>query len=67
MRFSTRPASAGIAKPGASATALVTVDRETPVTVTVPNSYGDGQLQWASAFWKPIEAALPSIQTPYNC
>jgi hypothetical protein len=46
---------------------LTTVDRETPVTVTVPNSYGDGQLQWASEFWKPIEATLPSIATSYHC
>jgi hypothetical protein len=46
---------------------LTTLDRETPVTVTIPNSYGDGQLQWASEFWKPIEATLPSVPTAANC
>ncbi len=56
-----------IARTEANATVLTTVDRATPVTLTVPNSYGGGQLQWASAFWKPIEAALPSITVSYNC
>jgi hypothetical protein len=57
-----------IAQTGKTATVLTTVDRAQPVTVTVPNSYGDGgQLQWANQFWKPIEAAIASIKTPYNC
>ncbi|MBM0235229.1 DUF3515 family protein [Micromonospora sp. STR1_7] len=41
------------------ATVLTTVDRETPVTVTIPNSYQQ-PLQWAAPISSTIVATVPS-------
>ncbi len=40
-----------------------TVDRQVPVTVTLPNSY-QGQGDWIQEFTAPIIAAVPSLATP---
>jgi hypothetical protein len=46
---------------------LAAVDREVPVQVTVPSSYGE-LLQWAGALAEPIVAAVPSAKTkPSGC
>jgi hypothetical protein len=53
--------------PGPAATVWTTVDREVPVTVTVPNSY-PGQAQWVIEFSPPVDGAIPSISTvPSGC
>lgn len=49
-----------------TATVWTTVDRVTPVAVTIPNSYS-GPGQWATEFRDAIVLALPSKKTPYNC
>jgi hypothetical protein len=48
---------------GKQASTWTTVDRQVPVTVTVPASY-DAPGQWVTEFSAPIVAAVPSIQNP---
>jgi hypothetical protein len=48
---------------GPTASTWTTVDREVPVTVTVPNSYS-GQGQWAFEFSTAIGIAVPPGGTP---
>ncbi|MFC0005826.1 DUF3515 family protein [Micromonospora siamensis] len=48
-------------------TVLTTVDREVPVTLTVPRAY-DGALQWAAPVSEAVVAAVPSAKTvPSGC
>nr|WP_245669831.1 DUF3515 family protein [Micromonospora mirobrigensis] len=48
-------------------TALTTVDREVPVTVTVPRAY-DGALQWSAPIAEAIVASVPSAKAvPSGC
>ncbi|MEH0840948.1 DUF3515 family protein [Micromonospora sp. CPCC 205711] len=55
------------AKEETDATVLTTVDRETPVTLRVPRSYGQA-LQWAPPIADTIIAAVPSGGTaPAGC
>ena len=52
---------------GATTTAWTTVDREVPVTVTVPNSYA-GQGQWVIGFSPVIGTSVPGGATnPAGC
>jgi hypothetical protein len=51
------------AVPGPAATVWTTVDREVPVTVTVPNGYS-GQGQWVIEFSPAVGAAVPAVTTP---
>jgi hypothetical protein len=52
---------------GASVTTWTTVDRETPVTVTVPNSY-DAQAQWVIGFSAPVAGSIGPVSTaPSGC
>ncbi len=49
------------------ATAWTTLDREVPITVTVPASY-DQPAQWVIEFSTPVAAAVPSAaQVTYGC
>ncbi|HET6211432.1 MAG TPA: DUF3515 family protein [Micromonosporaceae bacterium] len=43
-----------------------TVDREVPVTVTVPEAYSEPG-QWVIEFSGPLVAAIPSISAPPGC
>lgn len=53
--------------PGAGATVWTTVDREVPVTVTVPTVY-DQPGQWVIEFATPVAATVPSVpKVPYGC
>jgi uncharacterized protein DUF3515 len=55
------------ASPGSTATAWTTVDREVPVTVTVPNSYA-GQGTWVIEFSPVIGSSVPgAASVPGGC
>lgn len=48
-------------------TAWTTLDREVPVTVTVPAAY-EGPAQWVIEFSTPVAAAVPAAaDPPYGC
>jgi hypothetical protein len=51
---------------GPDATVWTTLDREVPVTVTVPAVYQQAA-QWVIEFAGPISAAVPSAKAPYGC
>jgi hypothetical protein len=54
-------------QPGDGGTMWTTVDRETPVRVTVPGAYHSPG-QWVIEFSAPISAALPRAATvPAGC
>jgi hypothetical protein len=54
-------------QPGDGATVWTTVDRDTPVRVTVPSSY-ESPGQWVIEFSAPVSAVLPRGQTvPDGC
>lgn len=48
------------------ATVWTTLDREVPVTVTVPNGY-DSPGQWVIEFSGPVLATVPPAPTPFGC
>jgi hypothetical protein len=53
--------------PGSGGTRWTTVDREVPVTVTVPERY-TGPAQWVIEFSGPVLASVPSVSTvPTGC
>ncbi|HKT04453.1 MAG TPA: DUF3515 family protein [Rugosimonospora sp.] len=52
---------------GATSTTWITLDRQTPVRVTVPDSY-QGQGDWVQEFSAPIVQWVPSLaQPPKQC
>jgi hypothetical protein len=54
------------ASTGPDGSVWTTLDREVPVTVTVPASYEQAG-QWVIEFADPVTAAVPSIKAPYGC
>lgn len=54
------------AKKGPDGSVWTTLDREVPVTVTVPSVYQQAA-QWVIDFADPITAAVPSATAPYGC
>jgi len=55
------------AEPGPAATTWTTLDREVPVTVTVPNRY-DSPGQWVIEFSGPVGVSIPAIASvPSGC
>lgn len=51
---------------GAGTTVWTTLDREVPVTVTVPDSYASPG-QWVTQFSNALVASVPAVSTPYDC
>jgi Protein of unknown function (DUF3515) len=51
---------------GSGGSVWTTLDREVPVTVTVPAGY-DQPAQWVIEFANPVAAAVPSAKAPYGC
>lgn len=51
---------------GPTGSVWTTLDREVPVTVTMPASY-EQPGQWVIEFSAPVAAAVPSAKAPYGC
>jgi Protein of unknown function (DUF3515) len=54
------------AKAGPDGSVWTTLDREVPVTVTMPAAY-EQPGQWVIEFAAPLTAAVPSAKAPYGC
>jgi Protein of unknown function (DUF3515) len=54
------------AKTGPDGSVWTTLDREVPVTVTMPAGY-EQAAQWVIEFAAPLTAAVPSAKAPYGC
>jgi Protein of unknown function (DUF3515) len=53
-------------KTGPDGSVWTTLDREVPVTVTMPAAY-EQAAQWVIEFAAPVTAAVPSAKAPYGC